>query len=301
MSPQPGKNAKITFPDKTGIGLRAPHYQAVIDDSPPVGFLEIHSENYFEHGGKPQVYLERIARDYPISMHGVGLSLGSTDTLSAPHLDRLKQLVNRYQPILVSEHLSWGSINGSYLNDLLPLPYTEEALTLMCKHVDIMQYTLQRQCLIENISSYLHFPESTMSEQQFIVELATQTGCGILLDINNIYVSSMNHSYDANQFISDIPASMVKEFHLAGHVCNSFEDGEILIDSHNQPVCDEVWQLYDYAIRHIGPRPCLVEWDSDLPPLQTLVDEAQHADRIIENVISGGNHAKSSIITANVL
>jgi uncharacterized protein (UPF0276 family) len=298
------ENAKNAFPDKTGIGLRAPHYQDVLDNSPSVGFLEVHSENYFAQGGKPHAYLERIAEQYLLSFHGVGLSLGSTDKLSVSHLSRLKQLNDQYQPILVSEHLSWGSIKGRYLNDLLPLPYTEEALTLMCEHVDIMQNYLQRQCLIENISSYLSFPESSMSEQEFIVALAAKTGCGILLDVNNVYVSSVNHRYDAEQFIADIPAPIVKEFHLAGHVCNTFEDGEILIDSHNKPVCDEVWKLYEYTVRHIGPRPCLIEWDSDLPPLATLVNEAQHADHVVDNIIdhvvTGENHAQSSITTANI-
>ncbi|MFV2055333.1 MAG: DUF692 domain-containing protein [Thiohalomonadales bacterium] len=300
MTACPQQSKDRPMPELCGIGLRAPHYEDLLLQSPAVGFLEIHSENYFGAGGKPQVYLEKIAQDYPISFHGVGLSLGSTDELSISHLQRLKELADIYQPLLISEHLSWGSIDGSFLNDLLPLPYTDEALTLMCRHVEIMQDYLGRQCLIENISSYLRFNESTMSEQSFIVELARSTGCGILLDINNIYVSSINHHFDAKQFIAEIPATLVKEFHLAGHVCNTFKDGKILIDSHNRPVCEEVWQLYAYALEHIGGRPCLVEWDSDLPSLPTLVAEAHHADQINQRIIYGGPNAESSPIAANL-
>lgn len=293
-----GRNNPV--PGNTGIGLRAPHYQDVLSQLPTVGFLEIHSENYFGAGGKPHAYLEQIAQHYPLSMHGVGLSLGSTDTINLEHLARLKELIDQYQPFLISEHLSWGSVSGSFLNDLLPLPYTQEALDVICGHIDTMQDTLGRQCLIENISSYLQFPESTYTEQAFIVEVARKTGCGILLDINNIYVSSKNHDFDAHQYITEIPAPLVKQYHLAGHVSNTFSDGQILIDSHNQPVCEDVWHLYAFAVQHIGQRPCLIEWDSDLPPLTTLAQEAHRADEITAHALRGTQHAESEIVAASI-
>lgn len=284
------------IPEKSGIGLRAPHYQAMMDTPPAVGFVEIHSENYFGRGGKPHHYLEHISQDYPISFHGVGLSLGSTDPLNPDHIKRLRELIDQYQPILISEHLSWGSINNLYLNDLLPLPYTEESLKLMVDKVAEMQDRLARQCLIENISSYLEYTESTIPEQEFIVALSQRSGCGILLDVNNVYVNSQNHNFDPYQFINDIPPHLVKEYHLAGHVKNTFAGGHILIDSHNRPVAKDVWNLFEHAVNVVGQHPTLIEWDSELPSLSTLVNEAHQAD----GYLSGASNAKSTMVANKI-
>lgn len=271
-----------TIPAPAGIGLRAPHYSDVLETLPPVGWLEVHSENYFGAGGKPLYYLERLRAHYPLSLHGVGLSLGSTDALNARHLERLKALIQRFEPALVSEHLSWSSISGHYLNDLLPLPYTEEALAHLVRRVSQVQEFLERQLLIENISSYLHYTESTIPEWEFITALSERSGCGLLLDVNNIYVSACNHGFDPGIYLQAIPPAAVREIHLAGFTINRFEDGEILIDTHNQRVAPQVWTLYRQAIRRFGNIPTLIEWDMDLPTLEVLVAEARQADRIAE-------------------
>lgn len=270
-------------PVQAGIGLRADHYFEVLETRPAVGFFEVHSENFFGDGGRPHAVLESVRADYPLSFHGVGLSLGSTDPLDRRHVNQLKALVARFEPGLVSDHLSWSSIHGRYLNDLLPLPYTAEALVHVARRVSEVQEVLGRQLLVENISSYLQYEHSTIPEPEFLAELAQRSGCGILLDVNNVYVSSRNHGFDAARYIASIPASAVGEIHLAGHTVNATDDGgEILIDTHNQRVTEDVWALYRYALRQVGPKPTLIEWDTDMPPLAVLLDEARIADLHLE-------------------
>jgi uncharacterized protein (UPF0276 family) len=271
-----------SIPARAGIGLRAEHYAAVLETRPPVGWLEVHSENYFGAGGKPLHYLECIRAHYPLSLHGVGLSIGSTDPLDRRHLGKLKALIRRFEPALVSEHLSWSSVDGRYLNDLLPLPYTKEALYHLVARVARVQDVLGRQILIENPSSYLQYVGSTIPEGEFLAELAERTGCGVLLDVNNIYVSARNHGFDAGAYLRAIPRHVVQEIHLAGFTVNRFEDGEILIDTHNRPVYPAVWALYRQAVHRFGRIPTLIEWDTDLPELAVLVDEARRADAILE-------------------
>jgi len=265
-----------------GIGLRAPHYQALLDARPGVGFLEVHSENYFGDGGAPFHYLERARQLYPVSLHGVGLSLGSTDPLNREHLARLKRLIDRIEPGLVSEHLCWSSVDGRYLNDLLPLPYTEEALRHVTARIRAAQDFLGQRILIENLSSYVAYQHSTIPEWEFVAAVASAADCDLLLDVNNVYVSSRNHGFDPHTYLAAIPAERVREIHLAGHSVKHYDDGDILIDTHNAPVCEDVWALYRHAIEHLGPIPTLIEWDSDLPPLAALVEEAERAETILE-------------------
>lgn len=269
-------------PARAGIGLRGEHYRDVLERLPPIGWLEVHSENYFGDGGKPLYYLERIRAHYPLSLHGVGLSVGSTDPLNTAHLDKLKALIHRFEPDLVSEHLCWGAVGGVYLNDLLPLPYTEEALEHMVERVGRVQDYLGREILIENVSSYLEYEASAIPEWEFIAELARRAGCGLLLDVNNVYVNARNHGFDPGVFIDAVPPQAVREVHLAGFTVNRFDDGEILIDTHDQPVYPAVWSLYRRAVARLGPVPTLIEWDTDLPPLDTLLAEAGRADAVLE-------------------
>ena len=271
-----------SIPARAGIGLRAPHYRDVLDLLPRVGWLEVHSENYFGAGGRPLYYLERVRAQYPISLHGVGLSLGSTDALNLLHLSKLKELIDRIEPCFVSDHLAWSSVNGRYLNDLLPLPYTEEALAHFCQRVEQVQEFLGRQILVENPSSYLQYCESSIPEWEFLRAVAEVTGCGLLLDVNNVYVSAANHRFDARRYIDSIPARFVAEIHLAGFTRNATNSGEILIDTHSKPVAEEVWRLYARVLDRIGEVPTLVEWDTDLPPLTLLVAEAHRADSAME-------------------
>src|SRR3989344_162385 len=269
-----------------GIGLRAEHYREVVATRPLVGWFEVHSENYFGEGGAPHYYLEQVRRDYPLSLHGVGLSLGSADALNRTHLEKLKALIQRYEPGLVSDHLSWSSVDGKYLNDLLPLPYLEETLRHVTERVIQAQEFLGREILIENPSSYLQYRHSDMDEAEFLAELSVRSGCGILLDVNNIYVSASNHGFDAQAYLRAIPPARVREIHLAGHTVNRYPEGEILIDTHNARVCDAVWTLYGEALRHVGPVPVLIEWDTDLPALSVLLDEARKAEAIQEKTLA---------------
>ncbi len=271
-----------SIPALAGIGLRAEHYRDVLDSRPTIGWFEVHSENYFGEGGRPLDYLERIRADYPMSLHGIGLSLGSTDPLNTRHLDRLKVLIDWFQPGLVSEHLSWSSIGGRYLNDLLPLPYTEEALAHVADRIAAVQDHLRRPILIENVSSYLEYMESSIPEWEFLANVARRAGCGMLLDVNNLYVSASNHDLDVHRYLSGIPVDSVTEFHLAGFTVKRFEGGEILIDTHNRMVAAEVWQLYRQAVERFGVKPTLIEWDIELPALEVLLGEAEKADRILE-------------------
>lgn len=265
------------LPRRAGIGLRAPHYRPLLKLLPDVGWLEVHSENYFGDGGQPLHYLERARSHYPLSLHGVGLSLGSAQGLDRGHLQALARLVQRVEPALVSEHLSWGAVPGRHLNDLLPLPYTEEALAVTAANVREVQDTLGRQILVENISSYLRFRHSTLGEAEFIAALVGETGCGVLLDVNNIYVSAMNHGFDPGSFLEAIPPGSVHEIHLAGFD----RAGELLIDTHGTRVAPPVWALYRRALARFGAVPTLIEWDTDLPPLDVLLAEAASAERLM--------------------
>jgi hypothetical protein len=287
MATMPGSSKQSAsarpIPPASGIGLRAEHYDAMLAGRPPLGFLEVHSENYFGAGGRPRAVLDVLARDYPLSLHGVGLSLGSTDALNMAHLRSLRALIDRYSPTLVSEHLSWSSVDGRYFHDLLPLPYTEEALGHIAGRIERVQDYLGRRILIENLSSYIEYSHSTMPEWEFLTAVAARSGCGILLDVNNIYVSACNHGFDALHYVQAIPAQYVGEMHLAGHTVRSTADGPILIDTHNQPVSAPVWQLFELAARRFADAPALIEWDTDLPALEVLLEEAARADRAREN------------------
>ena len=268
------------LPAAAGIGLRAAHHDALLGQRAPVGWLEAHAENYFPHGGAQPAILERLRGDYPLSLHGVGLSIGTSDPLDAAHLAQLSRLVARFEPALVSEHLCWGAIGGTHLNDLLPLPHSEEALRLVAPRVAELQQRLGRQVLMENVSSYLQFAGSTMPEWEFLEALVAATGCGLLLDVNNIYVSACNHGFDPRRFIDALPSAAIGEIHLAGHDLRQFGGREIRIDTHAHPVCEEVWSLYRHAIARHGAVPTLIEWDNDIPALEVLVAEAARADRV---------------------
>ena len=266
----------------SGIGLRSPHYQEVLKTFPAVAWWEVHSENFFSKGGISLHLLSRIREHYPVSFHGVGLSLGSASPLDATHLSLLKQLVDRFEPALVSEHIAWGAINGTVANDLLPLPYTEESLAIVVNHIHHVQERLKRQVLVENPSSYLQFVESTIPEWEFMAEVSKQSGCGILLDINNIYVSCINHGYDSHRYLQAIAPSSVQEIHLAGYARQEIEGQTLLIDDHGSAVSAPVWELYHQALAHIGPVPTLIEWDTNIPPLSVLMREAAMAQSAME-------------------
>ena len=259
-----------------GIGLRARHYREFLDSHPRADWLEVHSENYFGDGGYDLHVLEHVRSQYPISLHGVALSLGSADGVRAAHLAKLKRLVDRIEPALVSEHLCWAALGPRHFNDLLPLPCTREALAQVVSHVTQVQESLRRRILIENVSSYLQFRASEMSEFAFLAELAKRSGCGILLDVNNVFVNSVNHGFDPEQALLEIPRQAVGEIHLAGHSAA----GELLIDDHGSRIVPQVWRLYETACRRFGPAPALIEWDTSIPPLDVLLDEAAMASRL---------------------
>lgn len=265
------------LPCAAGIGLRAPHHREVIEQLPAVAWWEVHSENFFAHGGPNLHYLNRLRTHYPISLHGVGASLGGCDQLFDTHLDRLAQLVERIEPAAISEHLCWSSSGTQHFNDLLPLPYTHAALQQVCNRIDRLQSRLGRSILIENVSSYLQWQDGDFSEWDFLAETARRTGCGILLDLNNIVVSASNHGFAATTYLAAIPLGTVGEIHLAGHeTCEDF-----LVDTHGQPVPPVVWALYEQALERFGPIPTLIERDCNIPPLAKLMDEAACATRYL--------------------
>lgn len=266
-----------------GIGLRAPHYRALADRSPAVDFLEAHSENYFG-GGAPLAWLERFRRDHRLSLHGVGLSLGSADPIDAAHLDKLAALVDRVEPWLVSEHLSWSSVGGRFANDLLPLPFTAEAVAHLVARIDAVQERLRRPILVENVAAYHRFAEASFEEAAFVAEVARRAGCRVLLDVNNVWVNAMNHGLDPRAYLRAFRREDVGEIHLAGHE----SDGDRLIDTHGAPVCEAVWDLYGEAIALLGPVPTVVERDANLPPLEDLLAEAGRARAMLLAGEAGG-------------
>jgi len=277
----------------TGIGWRTPHYRDLLERRPAIGFIEVHSENYFglessSLGGPVAQWLQRARALYPLSLHGVGLSLGSTDAPDAGHLGQLAELVEQYQPQWVSEHLSWAGSGGVFANDLLPLPYTEESLAVVCSNIQRVQDRLKRKILLENPSRYLSFRHSTIDETEFLTELTTSTGCGLLLDINNIYVSAQNMGFDPLHYLQNIPAPAVEEIHLAGFTLQD----DILIDTHSRPVSPQVWSLYSQFLALHGDRPTLIEWDADIPVFDTLLDEAAIADRRRSGYVALGLEGK---------
>lgn len=261
-----------------GVGLRHPHYKQVMREQPPIGWFEVHSENFFHNGGPSMNALCEIRKNYPISLHGVGLSLGSEGSVLNEHLVRLKNLFKLVDPFLISEHLSWGYVGGVYMHDLLPVPYHEESLQLFSQNINRTQDFLDREILIENPSSYIEYGASNLEEADFLVTLCKNTGAKILLDINNIFVSCSNHGWDAKKYIDAIPTDLVKEIHLAGHSVKTIAPGEVLrIDTHDNAVCSEVWNLYDYAIKKFGPIHTLLEWDAQIPEFSVLMAEASKA------------------------
>lgn len=266
-----------------GASLKHEHLPAILAEGTQKGFFEVHAENYMGAGGPPHHALTRIRRDYPVSLHGVCTSIGGPQLLDKAHLRRFKTLVDRYAPALVSEHLAWSTHDTTYFNDLLPLPYTLATLTRVADHIDEVQETIGRPILLENPSTYVIFPESTMGETDFIRELVRRTGCGLLLDVNNVFVSATNHGYSALAYLADFPLEHVGEIHLAGHSEQTDDEGDLLlIDSHDRPVADAVWKLFDMMIGQCGPIPTLVEWDSDIPAWPVLNSEAAAAQAILD-------------------
>ncbi len=275
------------MPQRAGVGLKAEHYRTILDVRPDIGFFEVHAENYMGPGGPPHRYLSSIAEMYPISLHGVGLSIGGSSALDQNHLRRLRDLLERYSPTLFSDHLAWSTHDTSFFHDLLPLPYTNETLLHVCEHIDEVQSVLGRQMLLENPSTYLAFSESTYSEIEFIAEVVTRTGCGLLLDVNNVFVASKNQRWDPFSYIDSYPLDKVQEIHLAGHKEEADERGQpLLIDTHDRPVSELVWQLFEHTIERTGPLPTLIEWDAALPAWTELYAEAQCAERVMSLVAS---------------
>ncbi len=264
-----------------GVCLKPQHFQEILSTSPPVGWFEVHSENYMGQGGPSLSYLEAICANYPLSLHGVSLSLGSDEGLNQEHLQRLKILVDRFKPALVSEHLSWSRIGDTYLNDLIALPYNEASLDIICTHIQETQDYLQRTIAIENPSSYVTFKASTIEEPDFLAQLVKRTGCKLLLDVNNIFVSGNNNHFDPQEYIDSIPTGVVQEIHLAGHSKRKVGEHYLCIDDHGSEVSEKVWDLYKLAIARFGAIPTLIEWDTDVPVFKTLLQEASRAEQIL--------------------
>ena len=275
------------LPAAPGLGFKPEHFPAIRDTRPELGFFEIHAENYMGAGGPPHRQLTALRQDYAISLHGVGLSIGGPGRLDADHLARLRALVDRYQPESFSEHLAWSSHGAEYLNDLLPLPYTPETLNIVCDHIDEVQEALGRRMLLENPATYVLFEQSTLTETDFLTRIARRTGCGLLLDINNVFVSTTNHRTDARAYLADFPLAEVGEIHLGGHAEEELPSGPLLIDDHGSPVADPVWVLYAETVARAGALPTLIEWDNDVPPFAELLAEARRAAGILDGVNGG--------------
>ena len=274
-----------SLPALPGVGYKPQHYTAILSNAAPVGWLEIHAENYMGAGGRPIAQLRRLAEQFPISVHGVGLSIGGEGPLDADHLDRLKTLVDWLNPASFSEHLAWSSHGPTFLNDLLPLPYNAGSLANVARHISQVQDKLGRQMLLENPSSYLAFEASDMSETQFLQELSQRTGCGLLLDVNNVFISATNLGTSPQAYIDAFPLAAVGEIHLGGHDPDADETGApLLIDSHRRAVADPVWALLDYTLSRSGPKPVLIEWDNDVPDWPELATEAQRAAQALGRI-----------------
>lgn len=276
------------LPTRAGVGFKPQHFKDIVAVPQPIGFFEVHAENYMGAGGPPHAQLGALRARYPLSIHGVGLSIGSMQPLDRDHLARLKVICDRYQPESFSEHLAWSTHDGVYFNDLLPLPYTPETLTRVALHIDEVQDALGRTMLLENPSSYARFAESAIPEVEFLGEISRRTGCGLLLDINNVFVSAKNHNSAPLSFLESFPLDRVKEIHLGGHHEETEDVGaHLLIDDHGSPVADAVWALYKHVVSRAGPIPTLIEWDNNIPGWPTLREEALAAD----NILAAASHA----------
>jgi uncharacterized protein len=279
-----------------GTSFKPEHLPAILDRPKTRGFFEVHAENYMGAGGPPHRALESIRRHHPVSLHGVCMSIGGPNPLDKAHLERFRSLVERYEPALVSEHLAWSTHERAYFNDLLPLPYTQATLATVCDHIDEVQDVVGRRILLENPSTYVVFRKSTLSETDFIRSIVRRTGCGLLLDVNNVFVSATNHGFSALEYLADFPLSEVGEIHLAGHSEQSDDEGDrLLIDSHDRPVADAVWKLYELVVTRSGPLPTLVEWDSNIPDWPVLEAEAMAAQAILDrcgaSILPGDSNA----------
>lgn len=293
------KKISARISPRAGAGLKHQHINDILADAHKMSFFEIHAENYMSAGGPPHAALAQIREQFPISVHGVGLSIGSERGLDPEHLERLAKVVARYEPGLVSEHLAWSTHDNHYYNDLLPVPYDLATLDRVVAHISQVQDRLKRPILLENPSTYVAFAQSTMSETDFISEIARRSGCGLLLDINNVFVSATNHQFSPHEYLKHFPLGHVGEIHLAGHAQDTDENGDpLLIDAHDRPVSDAVWALYKDVVTEIGPLPTLIEWDNDVPDWPVLRREAQLADMILdalpEHPLLGARHATPS-------
>lgn len=288
LSPTAGRDPSSTptavaeIPPRAGVGLKLEHCETILSLQPDVGWFEVHAENYMEEGGPPHHYLESICKNYPISVHGVGLSIGGDAPLDKSHLARLKAVCDRYQPGLVSEHLAWSTHNTVFLNDLVALPYNRRSLQRVCEHIDEVQTTLGRQILLENPSTYISFRSSDLGEIEFLKSVVRFTDCGLLLDVNNVFVSAVNHGFNAEAYIDAFPIEHVGEIHLGGHASDTDDAGELLlIDAHGSPVADPVWELYRRALSRSGRKPTLIEWDNDVPAWPILEGQARRAQQLL--------------------
>lgn len=281
------------LPARAGVGFKAEHAKDIFGTSPSVGWFEIHPENYMVAGGPRLAMLGQLCGQYPVSMHGVGLSLGGGEPLNENHLADLKRLVDRFDPAMVSEHIAWSSHEGLYMADLLPTPMTKTSLDQLVAAISRVQDYIGRRILIENPTSYMALPQNSIPELDFITEAARRSGCGLLMDINNVYISAHNLGFDAKEFIDAVPADLVGEIHLAGHERDANQNDDVLIDTHSRPVSDPVWALFDRLIGRIGPRPTLIEWDNDVPSWPVLYQEAMLADRYLANDRAIGLEAAS--------
>ena len=277
-----GRAGERALPARAGIGLRSAHFEHFATGRPDVAFLEAHTENYFHAGGREPGLLDRLRADYPLSLHGVGLALGSVEPLDRGHVARVAAAVARFEPAVVSEHACWGRCDGEHFNDLLPLPFTEEAVRVLAARVGELQDALGRRVLIENVSQYLRFRHSTLSEGEFLAAIVAESGCGLLLDVNNLYVNAVNVGSDPLVTLGQLPAGAVGEVHLAGHLRKEVDGQPLLIDDHGSEVTEAVWSLYGQVLARLGPLPTLIEWDTDVPPLDVLLAEAARAERMLE-------------------
>ena len=272
-----------TLPTRAGLCLKPQHYDVILRDQPDVGWFEVHAENYLGAGGAPLHYLEKIRQNYPLSIHGVGLSIGSENGLDANHLDRVAHLVDRFQPESFSEHLAWSTHDNQFLSDLLPVPYNRQTEDTVCNHIDQVQTRLGQRMLLENPSNYLSLADSELPESEFITNVIRRTGCGLLLDVNNVYVSAHNCDYSAAQYIEKLPLQAVGEIHLAGHSVDTTVDSEpLLIDAHDREVCDAVWKLFALTVSLTGAVPSLIEWDTEVPEWDIFIAELNRADELLQ-------------------